>query len=868
MIIGDIFKNKFDRFINKSVNIEFRDSKLLFKELEDFKVTSTVNGLLKKFFKHYSQNGYIDPEQVCYWISGDNCSGKSYVLKVFGAILSNKIYQGKTVFELIRDKIKDQDLLRYITDSVNNFSVDIIPVSFKGINNDSVESIEELFVQGFNTAQGFTKNFPWLAEFERELYKKGQYRIFKTEYKNITGGDWEKNRNIYYFDFDNIIKTLSLISNMTEKASGKYLDKYENNYSINIEKFSTLLNEYCHGKGENHRVVFLLDDFNPDSENRIEIFKKLLYVIKEFSFIKAKIMVAVSSELKADAFVEKDDDNNENSSLKEYLIGQTNISKNAYRQMIDSVLLTKNSAAGHFLNTFFTEESSLFNDFSYYSKDGMEVKAYKDIEQFTLHYPFVPFHFDLLKGINLSKDIALKNSFVLKKPLLNLYQVVGIQFLRKEIGKFIPFHSFCDYILDMLPMDIQSFVKVSENDDSLNDIDLKILKILAVIQYYDKFLLNIENLTSLLFDGINQGKEELMKLVTDSIHKLIAEKLVVLKKDGLYLNILGNVVTEIEESIQKDSVKEDIPEIERKKSDEKSYIKNAVKIISDLFCEVEINSFDEETLRDIQLAVYIYSDELKHFYEKYNIKIYPGKDIIESGIELMVKIVGMNNTIVFIDSINHHESELRDFVPRAKPVLNFFKKQITVFDDAEKIYSSIIRSRNYFEKKYIKNLDRIKYILEMEEPYDYIKELPGLYSGLKKIHSNLLKQKKILIYTEIENVLNIIKAEISKNSVSEKLLEKILVPINELGVEIESVNDLALLDALLDKLNKDGEEVIQNVISLSPKKNMKDIEILNIKELIGNKNSIKSKKDLESLLLTFKENIQNKLTSGNEIKLI
>ena len=45
-----------------------------------------------------------------------------------------------------------------------------------------------------------------------------------------------------------------------KKTARNWAEKADENYNISIEKFAKLVKDYCESKGNNHHIVFLVDE--------------------------------------------------------------------------------------------------------------------------------------------------------------------------------------------------------------------------------------------------------------------------------------------------------------------------------------------------------------------------------------------------------------------------------------------------------------------------------------------------------------------------------------------------------------------------------------------------------------------------------
>ena len=124
----------------------------------------------------------------------------------------------------------------------------------------SKDAIVEVFMKVFNEMQGYCGSIPFLADFERQLSSEGMYDKFKEKFEEITGNEWEKKRQAFFFIQDNIIETITALNIMSEESARVWCKNAKSSYDLSIEKFADMVRSYCKSKGENHHIVFLVDE--------------------------------------------------------------------------------------------------------------------------------------------------------------------------------------------------------------------------------------------------------------------------------------------------------------------------------------------------------------------------------------------------------------------------------------------------------------------------------------------------------------------------------------------------------------------------------------------------------------------------------
>ena len=71
---------------------------------------------------------------------------------------------------------------------------------------------------------------------------------------------WENVRNDFYFKRDEIVTAYSESLGKSKEEAENWFDKAEERYELSVEKFAARVREYIKSKGNNHHVIFLVDE--------------------------------------------------------------------------------------------------------------------------------------------------------------------------------------------------------------------------------------------------------------------------------------------------------------------------------------------------------------------------------------------------------------------------------------------------------------------------------------------------------------------------------------------------------------------------------------------------------------------------------
>ena len=309
MILKELFAKEIDRDIKGVIKVGQGDDENIRQELEEYVVTRELRKHFAEFFSSYKRgiNGHTDKMGV--WISGFFGSGKSHFLKILSYLLENKEVNGKKALDYFTEDHKIDDAMvladmRLAASIAPQTDVVLFNIDSKSemTGKQSKDAIVSVFLKVFNEMQGFCGSIPFLADLERTLTEAGRYEEFKEKFADDFGKPWEQSRHKFDFIQDAIVDVLAAMEFMSEAAARNWCEKATETYTISIEDFAKLVKEYIDRKGNNHHVVFLVDEIGQYIGDDTKLMLNLQTVTEDLgTACQGKAWVVVTSQQDIDA---------------------------------------------------------------------------------------------------------------------------------------------------------------------------------------------------------------------------------------------------------------------------------------------------------------------------------------------------------------------------------------------------------------------------------------------------------------------------------------------------------------------------------------------------------------------------------------
>lgn len=525
-----IYSKDIEREIQGVIKVD--DESYIEQELEEYVVTEELLKHFNNFFGNYNVGINSNTEKMGVWISGFFGSGKSHFLKILSYLLENKEFKGKKAADYFDDKIEDKMLLADIK-RAGSISTDVILFNIDSKasldNVDGKDKILSVFEKVFNEKLGLS-TIPHVAELERFLIKENKYEDFKNNFKNECKEDWVIARNDFYFRRDEIVNVYSKTLSKSKEEAENWFDKAEERYELSVEKFAERVREYIKSKGNNHHVIFLVDEMGQYIAEDRSLILNLQTIVEDLGVeCGGKAWVIVTGQEAIDDVVKVK--GNDFSKIQGRFDTKLSLSSTSIDEVIKKRILDKNEESKQSLEMMYEKEESIIRNLLTFKSASFQ-KVYIDKIDFAENYPFIPYQFKLLQ--NVFTDIR-KHGYSGKhlssgeRSLLGAFQETAKHFKDSEIGTLIPFYAFYDTIEQFLEHQVKIVIKTAEEtmkSGELKEIDIKILKMLFMLKNIKEIPANVENLSTLFVSNIKDDKIAIKKEVADALRRLEKETLI------------------------------------------------------------------------------------------------------------------------------------------------------------------------------------------------------------------------------------------------------------------------------------------------------------------------------------------------------
>jgi hypothetical protein len=223
---------------------------------------------------------------------------------------------------------------------------------------------------------------------------------------------------------------------MSEEAARNWYNGAEDNYTLTVDKFAERVRKYIEDQGENHHVVFCVDEIGQYIGDSSGLMLNLQTVVEDLGTeCGGKAWVIVTSQQDIDSVTRVR--GNDFSKIQGRFNTRISLSSANVDEVIRERILSKTPVAMETLKLLYDDNSSILKNLITFS-DTSEMKFYADSTDFAEVYPFIPYQFHLMQQVLTSVRIHGSTGKHLsegERSMISSFQESAIQSADSELGE-------------------------------------------------------------------------------------------------------------------------------------------------------------------------------------------------------------------------------------------------------------------------------------------------------------------------------------------------------------------------------------------------------------------------------------------------
>ena len=201
---------------------------------------------------------------------------------------------------------------------------------------------------------------------------------------------------------------------------------------------------------------------------------------------------------------------------------------------------------------------------------------------------------------------------------------------------------------------------------------------------------------------------------------------------------------------------------------------------------------------------------------------YPDRVLVQEAIHLMDDVLSQKkDNIALLERVLKKEDELFDNKEAmSNGIENFFKTQVTVFDQAVQFEKSLNDDRDRIaeNEEAHKALNTIRLITLVQSGskfnYNRIRELNPLMDTVRSAHDKMLEEKRVEVLETVRQCMEATHTAAGGNRKAARWIEKSDQYFSQCKEKIAVIKSLALLDAMFLPMCQYKDDVVSNIESV------------------------------------------------------
>jgi hypothetical protein len=513
--------------IKNVIDLEDRSELEIQQEIEAYIVTEGIGRHLYNFTNQFTSN----IKETGVWLSGFYGSGKSYLGKMLGYIISNPVINGTPARERFIPRLKgisDGSLTENAIRNLESINSRVIFLDVAKQNTDNGFAFT-LFANLLKSL-GFREDEYGYMEFD--LFIQGKYNDFLNIANELTNNDWENVKQIN----KEVVKIMHRTFLKMDYTENEYND-IKNIYGNSIKTFSANklkdeIEKLLQYKPDT-TIVFIFDEASEAISQQKFTLLDLEGISEALSSISSKVWTIAIAQEKLDDVI---DNANVNRSqlikVTDRFKTKIHLESTEVDVIIRSRLLQKKESYHNQLVKYYKKNEGLISDATNL-KSSFPTKTTSD-EEFAIYYPFHKYQFDILQKFLFSSNALVATQIAARGMIITTFDVLRKQMRDQELFAFTSGYAICNEAQPAPPVGLVNKYDTARkilNEKNLNLDGEKLLKTIHLLSDSEIISPTVESITKSYISDISTYYDIKPK-IEEMLHLLVEAKVLLLSNNN------------------------------------------------------------------------------------------------------------------------------------------------------------------------------------------------------------------------------------------------------------------------------------------------------------------------------------------------
>lgn len=559
MKIREAFVRQIDRDIEGVIKADDREH--LLTEVDEFVITTEAGEQLERLLTNYTS---LRPASGV-WISGFFGSGKSHLLKMLALLLENRQVDGLSVVESFQRKCGQsrpmlKGLIAKTTDIPSQSILFNIDQEASIVTKQDDDAVLGVFLRVFNEACGYYGKRPHVAQFERDLDKRGLLAAFKGEYQRLKGQAWELGRETALLDGPVIDRAYAAVAGHEGAAPSGILEGYSREVQLSIADFADMVHDYVQARGKSFRLNFFVDELGQFVAGSVKLMTNVQTIAESLATRcrgQATLIVTAQEAIEEVIGDLGQESLQDFSKIQDRFDVRLQLTSANVDEVVKRRLLEKTPTAEACLKRLYERDAGNLDTLFSFQDGSRDYRRPRDAAEFTASYPFMPYQYELFKQTML--QLSTHNAFsgrhtaIGERSMLGVFQQVAVSMAEDDLGPLATFDQMYAGIQGTLRGLMVDAILAAER--VLHDpFAVRVLKALFLVKYVREFRATPRNIRILLQPSLDADVTALDARIAAALDLL--ERQTFIERNGDVYAFLTNEEKDVEVEIKNTPVEQ------------------------------------------------------------------------------------------------------------------------------------------------------------------------------------------------------------------------------------------------------------------------------------------------------------------------
>ena len=537
----------FEKEIEAVIKVGEYSEKSATEEINNYIVTDQIAKRLDKFLDYYDGKR----KDTGIWLSGFYGSGKSYLAKIIGYLLSNPSLMGVEARELFKSRLAGLDDRAFIETKIEGLTKYKTKTVVFDVSGESLTgTFYKKLLLNFIKSIGLPKNH--IGYIEYQLMKTNAYDEFLDIANQLSqekiGTNWEKARNNKMYApviIEEAWARLNQEIDVTESIDRihDFIDTIDADQLVDeLDAFLNMDNDY-------DRIMFIIDEVSEAiDKDHIEL-TELRGTAQHLSQDEESRywFIATAQEKLDNVLSKKNINQNDLNIITDRFQHKIHLSSAQVDKVIKERVLAKTDQGKDKLKEFYKKNDGMIGNISRLS--GNFSTSIETVDEFIDYYPFFNYQMRLLENFLYSIFQQAQSGGTERGMLVTVDRLLKNEpIFEEDIGKFVTGHQLYNYGFPMPQSELEVKFNQAKNDlkDEGQNIDgEKLLKTIYFLEKSEDLKRTVDNITKSYNDELRYIGE--IKDDFNEALELLEEKNYLLKENEEY-----KITSDVEEYLMEE----------------------------------------------------------------------------------------------------------------------------------------------------------------------------------------------------------------------------------------------------------------------------------------------------------------------------